>query len=637
MSGIFGIYHRDGQPVQREILVSMADILAHRGKDGLGLWSENSVGLGHRMLWSTPESMLEQLPLVEQSGDYVITTDVRLDNREQLLSLLNLNRESAKTIGDSQLILAAYQKWGEHCPQYLLGDFAFAIWDERSQQLFCARDHFGVKPLYYYGSAQTFVWATEIKALLCLPEVPRRLNEVKVADYLLALFADKAITFYQDILKLPPAHSLIVNSTQIRLTKYWSLDPNAELKLESDQAYAEAFQEHFSAAVSCRSRSAFPVGSLLSGGLDSSSITCMAQQLGAKQGKNPLKTFSAIFDTVTQCDERNFIEAVVAQGGIEPYYLPADQLSPLIDLEQVFWHQDEAFYAPNLFMHWGLYRSASQQGVRVLLDGFDGDTTVSHGLAYMTELARQGKWLELTREVRGYCRNFNSDPRKILWYYLWSYGLAHRVPPIWQRLGRKLTRRYRSPKPPTLKLNPDLVQRLNLKERLRQLEPYRNSPPQTAREEHYRLLNWGVLPFGIEVVDRAAASFGIEPRYPFFDKGLAEFCLSLPPQQKIFRGWTRIVMRRGMNGILPPEVQWRGGKSDLSPNFHHGLRTFERERFDQLISEESDRLAPYIDVALMQKTYQQFMQGEAMPDNDVMSIWKPLSLALWLRYTGLAA
>ena len=636
MSAIFGIYHRDGQPVQREILVRMAKILDHRGTDGSGLWCAGSVGLGHRLLWSTPESMLEQQPLVEQSKDYVITADARLDNREQLLPLLNLDLESANTASDSQLILVAYQQWGEHCPQYLLGDFAFAIWDERKQQLFCARDHFGVKPFYYYSSKRTFAWATEIKALLCLPEVSRRLNEVKVADYLISLFEDKAITFYQDILRLPPAHSLIINPSQIKLSKYWSLDPNTELRLPSDRAYAEAFQEQFSVAVSCRLRSAFPIGSLLSGGLDSSAISCMARHLLAQRDQTSLKTFSAIFDTVTQCDERTFIKAVVAQEGIEPHYVQADQLSPLMDLEQVFWHQDEAFYAPNLFMHSELYRSACQQGVRVILDGFDGDTTVSHGVTYMTELARQGNWWALTREVRGFARNFDRDPRKMLWKYVWPYGLAPLVPQSWQRLGRKLTRRYRSQKPPTLQLNPDLVRRLDLQERVQQLQPYRDSPAQTAREAHYRRLNWGVIPFSLEVVDRAAASFGIEPRYPFFDKRLVEFCLSLPPQQKISRGWTRMVMRRGMNGILPPEVQWRGGKSDLSPNFHHGLRTFERDRFEQLIREESDRLEPYIDVVLLRETYQRFAAGEAMPDSDVMSIWKPLTLALWLKHTGLA-
>lgn len=636
MSGIFGIYHRDGRFTKREILVQMSNTLEHRGTDSSGLWCDGSIGLGDRLMFTTPESMLEQQPLVERSGDYVIIADARLDNREELFSLLNF-QETSSAICDSQLILTAYKKWGQNCPQYLLGDFAFAIWDKRKQQLFCARDRFGVKPFYYFRSARTFAWATEIKAILCLPEVSPRLNEVKVADYLISLFEDKAITFYQDILRLPPAHSLIVNPTQIQLNKYWFLDPKSELRLKSDRDYAEAFQEHFSTAVNCRLRSAFPVGSLLSGGLDSSSISCMARQLLTSRGKTPLKTFSAIFDTVTQCDERKFIQAVVAQGGIEPHYVRADRIGPLSDLEQVFWHQDEAFYAPNLFMHSELYRAASGQGVRVLLDGFDGDTTVSHGVTYMTELARQGKWLALTREVRGFADNYNRDSKKMLWKYVWPYGLAPIVPSIGQRLGRKLTRRFQEQKSPTLKLNPVLVQRLDLQERIQQLQPYRNNPAQTAKEAHYRRLNWGVIPFSLEVVDRAAAPLGIEPRYPFFDKRLVEFCLSLPPEQKISRGWTRMVMRRGMSGILPPEVQWRGGKSDLSPNFHHGLRTFERERFDKLIQEEIDLLAPYIDIVLLRETYQRFAAGETMSDSDVMSIWKPLSLLIWLKHTGLVS
>ena len=222
--------------------------------------------------------LLDSMPKSDRLGN-VITGDLRLDNRRELISSLDFDIKDQDQITDSELALAAYQRWGRSCTAQLLGDFAFAIWDRRSQRLFCARDHYGVKQLYYYCSDRVFVFATEIKALLCLPTVPRRLNETKVADYLLSLCADREITFYQGIYRLPAAHYLLVSPEQQQLQQYWHFDPAKNITLSSDQEYAEAFKELFTEAVNCRLRSAFPVGTLLSGGLDSSSITCVARNL----------------------------------------------------------------------------------------------------------------------------------------------------------------------------------------------------------------------------------------------------------------------------------------------------------------------------------------------------------------------
>ncbi|HWP41854.1 MAG TPA: asparagine synthetase B, partial [Blastocatellia bacterium] len=175
MSGIFGLYHLDGRPASRSQLQEMMQSLAHRGPDGQNAWSEGAVGLGHQMLRTTPESLLENLPLANSTNEIVITADARLDNRDELIELLGFGAEPREQISDSQLILAAYEAWDERCLERILGDFAFAIWDGKKQRLFCARDRFGVKPFYYYSSAGLFAFASEIKALLSLQEIPRRL------------------------------------------------------------------------------------------------------------------------------------------------------------------------------------------------------------------------------------------------------------------------------------------------------------------------------------------------------------------------------------------------------------------------------------------------------------------------------
>ena len=285
MSGITGIYHPGGAPVDGGDLERMVDVIVHRGPDGYGVWNEGPIGLGHRMLWTTPESRQEKLPLVKESGDLAITADARIDNRDEVLSQVGLSGFPRDGINDSALILGAYQKWGERCVEHLLGDFAFAIWDKRRQVLFCARDHFGVKPFIYYSCGSLFAFASEIKALLCLPYVPRQLDEMSVGEYLTSTFDDTARTFYKDIHRLPPAHSVTVSKEGTRLREYWSLDPSREIRLAGDQEYAEAFRERFTEAVRCRLRSAFPVGSLLSGGLDSSAVTCVARDLLTERGE----------------------------------------------------------------------------------------------------------------------------------------------------------------------------------------------------------------------------------------------------------------------------------------------------------------------------------------------------------------
>jgi len=645
MSGIVGIYYLDGRSVDQKSLRGMVDILAHRGPDGSDLWCEDSVGLGHRMLWTTPESLWEKLPLVNSTSDLVITADARIDNRDELITALGLEDCPPEKIPDSQLILTAYERWGEQCTEKLLGDFAFAIWDGRQQVLFCARDHFGVKPLYYYGSTQTFVCATEIKAIFGLPEVPRQLNEIRFGDYLTTNLDDTAITSYQNIRRLSPAHSLKVSAAGVQIKSYWSLDPSREIRLDSDEEYAEAFRQIFTEAVRCRLRSAFPVGSMLSGGLDSSSVTCVARNLLAEQGEQPLPTFSGIFDQITQCDERSFINAVLAQGGLEPHYLHGDQRSPLTDLERILWHEDEAFHAPGLaIMTWGLWGIAKERGVRVLLDGHDGDGTVSHGFGYLGELARAGRWLTLAVQLRGLAKIYNQSFGRELWLYVWHYGfnpLIAKTKPLRlvRRIWRSLLRRVRSQGQSThqpkwsANLNPDFVERIGLEERYRAWRQAQHHSGQTEREVHYRTLTQGLQPFALEVFDKAAAAFSLENRYPFWDKRLVEFCLALPPEQKLYQGWSRMVMRRAMTNILPPEVQWRTSKIDFLPNIAHGLRTFERERLDELILHNSGVWEKYVNLNALREAYQRFVspENQETPD-DVFLIWEVASLALWLRY-----
>jgi asparagine synthase (glutamine-hydrolysing) len=573
------------------------------------------------MLHTTPESLNETQPLIGVHGGLVLTADARLDNRDELCSLLRAPR----SLPDAELILAAYERWGETCPEHLLGDFAFAVWDGRRRALFCARDHFGVKPFFYHHrSGRLFAFASEIKGLLALPDVPRRLNEVRVADYLLPLLEDKEITFYEEIIRLPPAHWMWVSREGVRQGRYWALDPEREIRMKSDAEYAEAFRELLTQAVRCRLRSALPVGSMLSGGLDSSSIACVARRLFAERGPAALPTFSLIFSEEPECDEREYIEAVVREGGVEPHYVDGDRLSPLADLERVLEHEDEPFYAPNLFMHWALYRAANKQAVRVLLDGIDGDTTVSHSVVYLSELARARRWRLLSEEVKGLARHLQQSPWTILW--------RHVLRPLTPSLLRQIRQRFRGRGILTLSertLKPEFVRRVGMEERKKALLQSRATPPRTASEDHWRRLTSGLVPFVLEVADRAAAAFSIEPRYPFFDVRLAEFCLAIPAQQKLAQGWTRMVMRRAMAGILPPEIEWRAGKADLSPKFVRSLLAAHRGLLEDLLLVHPEPIARFVSTGGVGRALERYVTSGS--EQDAFAVWGAATLAAWLR------
>jgi len=600
--------------------------LAHRGPDGL-TWCGGAVGLGHRMLHTTPESLHETLPLRHPAGHLVLTADARIDNRDELIPALAIRRPFAE-ITDSDLILAAYEKWGERCPEKLLGDFAFVIWDTHLRHLFCARDHYGVKPFYYvHLPGQLFAFSSEIESLFHLPEVPRKINEIAIADHLMSLYEDKAITPYQGVFRLPSAQNMVVRDAEIRLHTWWSLDPSRELSMPSDGAYAEAFRDLFTETVRCRLRSAFPVGSLLSGGLDSSSVVCTARHILARVGTGwPLQTFSAIFPDLPECDERPFMQHVLALGGLVSHTWPADRSSPLADWDRVLMSSDGLACGPNFFVRRGLCDLAQRQGVRILLTGDDGDTTISHGWATLPEMVRHGQWATLAREVGALSAHLDR-PR---WRLLWDRAIRPLAPaPLrsivwWMRASRPLE--SESPI-----LCPDFVRRLGLVERVRALGAARFRPPQTAREAHLHDLNSGLNQVDLEVCDIMSAAFSVESRHPFHDRRLMAFCLALPNRQKLRGGWTRAILRHGMEGLLPPEIQWRPGKANLGPNVCRSLLQFEGERLEAMLFGRFEVIAPYVDRAALRRKYDRYRTLRA-PDA-AFHIWKATLLALWLGHS----
>jgi asparagine synthase (glutamine-hydrolysing) len=611
----------------------MVETLAHRGPDGREVWLEPDVGLGHCMLHTTPESLTERLPL--RRDNLAITADARLDNRGELMGLLGCDMHRADPISDSELILAAYQRWGEDCPQRLLGDFAFVIWDFAKRELFCARDHFGVKPFHYFHQpGQRFVFATEIKAIFAFSDISRKLNEVKIADYMLASFEDKSRTFYLDVNRLPPASTMVVSRSGIRIREYWALEPQREIRLKSDAEYAEAFRSHFVEAVNCRLRSAFPVGSMLSGGLDSSSIACVANELLAPRVHGELHTFSIVFDKARKSDERQYIEKVLSSRRFSSHLIDGDRLTPFDDLDGVLWHQDEPFYAPNLSLTRGGWQSASEHGVRVLLDGVFGDNVVSHGWEHLRALANRWRLLTLARELRALIRI--SGRNVPLWRPLSRYIVNDSLKPYFPEPGLRAWRRFRNRRTDPSAAQCEIFQsdycsRTQLRRRVAGAARH-GRRLRSSRQSHSESLGCGMVQTALEVYSRGCGEFGVETRFPFLDKRLVEYCVAIPGEQKVSQGYTRAVVRRALQGYLPEAIRLRPDKGDLGWSFRGGF-DFSRELVERTLESSGPFLSRYLDATRLHKLRDRY-KNDSLVDEELLNLFLAVVLSAWHSQTA---
>jgi asparagine synthase (glutamine-hydrolysing) len=618
MSGITGIFYRDGRNIKPELIKAMNDRISHRGPDGSSFWYDGSVSFGHQMLWTTPESLHERLPFDDDKTGLVITADARIDNRKELSEELDV--EDKESVSDSYFILKAYEKWGIKCPEFLLGDFAFVIWDRNDETIFCARDHMGVKPFYYHLSDEMFIFSTEIKALFCVPIQQKSINEIQIATFLeLIINEDRDTTFYEKILRLPAATILKINHENYFLKKYWELDIDNEIRFDTDKEYEKAFLDIFTEAVRCRLRTAFPVGSMLSGGLDSSAVTCTAQKILFNNGKNKLKTFSAVFDSVPQSNERQFIEKVLLFRDFDYFFVNADEISPLHELDDYFWFADNPFVVPNTFMNYNIFREANRNSVRILLDGLEGDEIVSHGYGFLSELFRTMRWRKLIIEIHG-LRDIKSVPYKQI---LVEIGF-NILPEFFKRKLLSIFEYKRKRGSKYNILQKDFADKINLEKIINKIYEKRFNI-KDAHEQHYTDIDSSIIQSELEIVDWMSVPFNIELRHPFFDKRLVEFCLAIPTEQKISNGWDRYIMRRSMSKILPEEIQWRKTKGDLSFNFISSFMD-ENEQIEKFTIENNYLIEKYVSINKIKKIYEECKRGNT---SNIMYIWNALLLNLW--------
>jgi len=642
MTAIAGLFHRTGAVVSGRSLRQMAGALAHRGlrDEAPDLWRDGPVGLVTYGADRRDAYRNQQRPgqADGQEGTDSNTTapeqalavaaDARIDNRRELEKKLGGGKR-LQDRPDGEYVRLAYQKWSSAWVERVRGAFAVALWDEDTRRLSCARDPVGVRPLYYLLDDALFAFATEIKAIRALDSVDcLSLSPVRVAQYLSGYGKDRERTFFQSIRRLPPGSVLEVRPGETNRRQYWAPRPAPSAAEKTDRERVARFRALFREAVRSRLSDVDRPAALLSGGLDSSSIVCMADDLYREtEGGRPIDTFSAVFDEVPECDERPYIRAVTrARDRLRPHVVHADQNGPLHDVKTILSYMDEPFFAPNAFMHWALYRRASEEGVRVLHDGIDGDTTVSHGVGRLVQLLRGGRLWALGLEVAKLADAFGRSP----WRLFYRRALRPAAPPLVRRAWRSL--RASAGQGPTT-ISPLLSDDVLAAVRGTQAFEEMTAPRPVARTEraaHRQKLGMGWIPIVLEESNHMAAAHGIEPRHPFFDQRLIEFCLAVPAHQKLRGGWSRRILREAMEGILPEDIRWRGDKSNLSPNFVQGLLDRDQERVEAVVHGEVSSLTQYVDVAALQQLYERVVQERE--GSDAVNLFRAVVLAVWLDH-----
>ena len=575
-------------------------------------WLEGPVALGG---WHTATSSetAERNACMHRDAGVTVAADARLDDREALCEALDIRPAERHKLTDAGLVLRAWLRWGRDCPRHLLGDYAFAVWDAKERTLFCARDHAGVRPLYYAATRSGVVFASAVEAVHAVPEVSDALDEATVAAYLTGTgWNSTTRTFFKEVRKLPPGHTLTVKgdppaSHSPRIERYWRPEDAPTAPPASDDAYAEELLELMARAVADRLRGGL-VGTHLSGGLDSSSIAVLAARELRRQGCPPPPAFSWLpalgqaAPAAKHAPEYDRIDAVCRQEDLQVFHR-----SPSVDDMVAMLRRDGAL--PGVHVHLNeepVQRCAAEQGVRVLLSGWGGDEGVSfNGRGYHQQLLLGGRWLRLVAECRATSRPFRSLAQTAL-------SIAH--PHLPGRL-----RRWRHGEVPRHRhwlIDPEFARRAKPLPEL----PFR---PISLRYAQAQLLRRGFLCQRIEGWAASGARRGIEYRYPLLDRRLLAFALSLPPDQFRRGAWGRWLMRRASSAILPPEICWNEYDADparLTPVFDTFAEAMPALKAMLVARTAPPSRACYID---MPRLLERLDAGRS---SLFMSTWKPLQL-----------
>jgi len=616
MCGIFGFV---GSP-DRQLLGRMAAALIHRGPDDAGSFERPAVSLGHRRLSIIDREGGHQ-PIANEDETVWLVYNGEVYNYRELRTELEASGHTFRTSSDSEVIVHAYEEWGPACAARFNGMWAFAAADlrEGDGKLVLNRDHFGIKPLFYARTPQTgrLLFASEIKGLLQDPELKAVPDEQMVYEFLEhGLHDHRAETMFSGIYHVPEATWMEIPLTPsgasaaavtgdgpglltrpLPSTAYW--EPELRTDGKPDPAL---FQKMFRTSVERRLVSEVPVGSCLSGGLDSTSIVAFMSELlkedapDATSLRGQLKTFSAVFDG-DPIDERDYIEVAVDSTGADTTYTNPASSEFIDELREFIWHQEEPFVSTGPYAQWCVMRPAREQ-VTVLLDGQGGDELlagyVPYQLVYLRQLREQGKYEDLRREA--------TRSRDVLW------PLVRRR--VAQRSKRLATRQL---------MKPGFLGRV--------AEPHIDKSQTHLKERLLQDLLTYCLPCLLRYEDRNAMAFSVESRLPYLDQEFVDYLLTLPDDAIIRDGWSRWILRVGLKDQLPDKIRLRRWKVGFTTPEMRWIKA-RRAAFTSLYQSPSFQSRPYWDGAGVVGAFREACRGKV---EESPFFWRTANVELWLR------
>ena len=610
MCGIAGLIVKQGTSASiSERIIAMTQSIQHRGPDGEGLYCHENLGLGHRRLAIIDRSNEGHQPMAYQQGDLVITYNGEIYNYRELRQQLSQLGYHFHSHSDTEVILAAYAQWGEQCVHRFNGMWAFALFDRPRKRLFCSRDRFGVKPFYYVNTADHFVFGSEIKQLLpFLSKV--RANEDALLNFVLTSVSDQDNdTLFRDVVKLPAGHNLIyaLDSHRLDCQAWYQLDFQEQYASLSVDEAVERYMSLLEDAVSLRLRADVPVGTCLSGGLDSSTVASIAAPLyRASSG-------SAFFGITAVSEQESNNEADYARQVIEHSAMNWLQVKPgyqdfCESLPNLVWTQEEPFGSPSLTMQYFVMKTARDHGIPVLLDGQGGDETLlGYEKYYGSHLVSTFRQNGLAAFIHA-LKTAGANNKKLTLPNAMKYLIAGTLAPLRFQYYRH-KHRYLLNRPAFPSHLSDYSRCIWNAFQLQKLEVESTNLPVLLRYE-----------------DKNSMAHSIETRLPFLDYRVLEAALSLPLQYKIKDGWSKWLLRRGMENRMPDTIVWRKNKFGFEAPEVLWLKQHAREMQHQV--QNSPLLRDITRAEALEKQY---------PALDLRSQWRLYSIALWEQRFGVTA
>lgn len=552
MSGLGCIVNFDEKPVDHDLIHKMTDKISYRGPDGKSCYFDYNIGISYLAQHSTPESVYEVQPLLDNESGIILVADARVDNREDLISELSLKKNNIVT--DVQLILHAYLKWGSQSLVHIIGDFAFILWDSKKKLLFAGRDPMGVRSLHYAKVNNSLYIASEAQQILQLPDISSTLDEIAVIQWLSGQVKSDRCMF-KDISIVPPAHYLLGDSKNITVNRYWDIDFNQKIQYRDIEDYKNHFIEKMSLAVDSRLRTnSKTVGTELSGGLDSTVITALAHR-SLKQTGIKLKPVSYTFPTISSCDESDFIKHVASYLGVSTHFLNVEQAG-ILGYPAAFkpklenpWVRENPVYELQL-------KYLKEHGVEVLLTGNGGDEVTSAGPFANYKRFWHGDYSVLF-ELFYNCRKFKQSYLTSLYTELLEPILPNSI----DSLLRYLTFR-------TIKNKKALPVWLSSAARQQYINYLKAKPDKQIKDRvlqsKYDTLINGIISGSNSFYEYYGARYSIEIRQPFLDRRVIEYCFAIPNHLWRHKQYEKWLLRLSTADLLPDQVRWRKGKQGAS-------------------------------------------------------------------------